>query len=74
MRVLFPDMCGPGTCTSVCSDEWALLVSVTQDKVFCVFVLRFVLIFSLFHIWVPANQESPKLMEMVRIKSYNYTR
>ena len=72
MWVLFSDMCGPGSCTSVCSDEWALLVSVTQDKVFCVFVLRFVLIFSLFHIWVPANQESPKLVELIRIKPYNY--
>ena len=29
MWVLFPGMCGPRSCTSVCSDEWALLVSVT---------------------------------------------
>ena len=70
MWVLFPDMCGPGSCTSVFSNEWALLVSVTQDKVFCVFVLRFVLIFSLFHIWVLANQESPKLVEIVSNKPY----
>ena len=31
-----------------------------------------VLVFSLFCIWVPANQESPKLVEMVRNKSYDY--
>ena len=72
MRVLFPDMCETGSCTSVCSNEWALLVSVTQDEVFCVFMLRLVLVFSLFRVWVPANQESPKLVELIRIKPYNY--
>ena len=59
-------------CTSVFSIKWALLVSVTKDEVFCVFLLRLVLVFSLFRIWVPANQESPKLVELIRIKSYNY--
>ena len=58
MWVLFSDMCGPGFCTLVCSDEWALLVSVMQDEVFCVFMLRLVLVFSLFRVWVPANQNS----------------
>ena len=72
MWVPFSDMCGPRSCTSVCSDEWALLVSVTQDEVFRVFILRLVLVFSLFRVWVPANQESPKLVELIRIKPYNY--
>ena len=72
MWVLFPGMCGPRSCTSVCSDEWALLVSVTLDEVFCMFMLRFVPVFSLFLIWAPAIQESPKLVELIRIKPYNY--
>ena len=70
--VLFSGACVPGLCTSVCSDKWALLVSVTQDEVFCLFMLRLVLVFSLFHVWVLANQESPKLVELIRIKPYNY--
>ena len=72
MWVLFPGMCEPRSCTSVCSDKWALLVSVTQDEVFSMFMLHLVPIFSLFRIWVPANQESPKLVELIRIKTYNY--
>ena len=62
----------PGLCMSVFSIKWAHLVSVTQDEVFCVFLLRLVLVFSLFRVWVPANQESPKLVELIRIKFYNY--
>ena len=62
----------PGLCRSVFSVKWVHLVSVTQDEVFCVFLLCLVLVFSLFRIWVPANQESPKLVELIRIKSYNY--
>ena len=69
----------PILCTSVLglytlafSVKWAHLVSVTQDEVFCVFLLCLVLVFSLFHVWVPTNQESPKLVELIRIKSYNY--
>ena len=61
-----------GLCTSIFSVKWAHLVSVTRDEVFCVFLLHLVLVFSLFRIWVPANQESPKLVELIRIKSYNY--
>ena len=61
-----------GLCTAVFSFKWALLVSVTQDEVFCVFLLRLVLVFSLFCVWAPANQESPKLVELIRIKSNNY--
>ena len=39
---------------------------------FCVSLLRLVLVFSLFRVWVPANQESPKLVEIVSNKPYNY--
>ena len=62
----------PGLCRSVFSIKWAHLVSVTQGEIFCVFLLHLVLVFSLFRVWVPANQESPKLVELIRIKSYNY--
>ena len=62
----------PGLCTLIFSVKWAHLVSVTQDEVFCVFLLRLVLVFSLFRVWVPANKESPKLVELIRIKFYNY--
>ena len=59
--VLGPFTCGPQFCTSVCFDNWALFLSVTQVWIFCAFVLRLVLvlIFSLFHVWVPTNQEPP---------------
>ena len=63
---------GAGLCTSIFSVKWALLVSVTQDEIFCVFLLRLVLVFSLFRVWVPANQESPKLVELVSFMPYNY--
>ena len=64
-------MCVLGLCTLVCPVKWALLVSVTRDWIFYVFVLHLVYVFILFGIWVPANQESPKLVEFVRIKPYN---
>ena len=51
-----------GLCMSVFSIKWGHLVSVTQDEVFCVFLLCLVLVFSLFRVWVTANQESPKLI------------
>ena len=54
-----------GLCMSVFSVKWAHLVSVTQDEVFCVFLLRLMLVFSLFRVWVPANHESPKLVELI---------
>ena len=60
----------PWFCRSVFSIRWAHLVSVTQDEVFCVFLLRLMLVFSLFRVWVPANP--PKFMELIRIKFYNY--
>ena len=61
----------PGLGWSVCSVKWTHLVSVPQDAIFYIFVLRLVFVFSLFHLWVPANQDSLKLMELVRIKPYN---
>ena len=70
--VLFSGACVPGLCTSVCYNKWALLVSVTQGAIFCVLVLRLVFVFFLFHVWVSANQDSPKLMEFVRVKPYSY--
>ena len=62
----------PGLCTPVFYVKWAHLASVMQDEVLCVFMLRLMLVFPLFRVWVPANQESPKLVELVSIKPYNY--
>ena len=62
----------PGFLLSVYSVLWALFVSVTQGWIFCAIVLRLLSIFALFRVWVPAIQESPKLVEMVSIKPYNY--
>ena len=43
---------------------WALFVSVTQDWIICAFLLHS-LVFSLaFQLWVPADYDSPKLMEL----------
>ena len=61
----------PGLGWSVCSVKWAHLVSVMQDMIFCAFVLHLVFVFSLFNLWVPTNKDSPKLVELVRIKPYN---
>ena len=62
----------PGLCMSVCSINWALFVSVTHDWIFCAFVSRLLCVFVLFRVWVPAIQDSPKLMEMVSNRPYNY--
>ena len=43
-----------------------------QDWIFCALVLRLVYVFALFRVWVLAIQESPKLVEMVSNKPYNY--
>ena len=61
-----------GFCTSDFLIKWAHLASVMQDEVFCMFMLHLMLVFPLFRVWVPANQESPKLVEPVSIKPYNY--
>ena len=69
---------GPPSCVFVCPGfirrfdlSNGPFLYVTQDAIFCAIVLRLVFVFSLFHLWVPANQDSLKLMELVRIKPYN---
>ena len=62
----------PGLVWSVWSGLWALLDGVTQYRVFCAYVSRFPSVLALFQVWVPAIQESPKLVEMVSNKPYNY--
>ena len=72
--VLFFDICGPGSCMWVFSDEWALLVSVMQDWismhlhcVLCIF-----LSYSTHGCLQIKNHQ--KLVELVRFKPYNYVR
>ena len=62
----------PGLGWSVWSGLWALFVGMTQCRMFYAFVLRLSSVFALFRVWVPAIQESPKLVEIVSIKPYNY--
>ena len=62
----------PGLDWLVWSGLWALFVGVTQRRIFCAFVLCLSSVFALFRVWVPAIQESPKLVEIVSIKPYNY--
>ena len=52
----------------VCSDLWALLVTDTSQC--CAFSLVFTRVFSLLQMWVPADDNSPKLMEMISHKPY----
>ena len=56
--------------------QFALLcgpfVSVMQGWILCAIMLRLLSIFVLIRVWVPAIQESPKVMETVRNKPYNY--
>ena len=70
--VLMSDWSVLGLGWSVWSGLWALFVGITQHRIFYAFVLRLVYVFALFRVWVPAIQESPKLVEMVRNKPYNY--
>ena len=58
----------PGFLLSVYSVLWALFVSVTQGWIFYAIVLRLLSVFTLFRVSVPAIQESPKLVEMIRNK------
>src|SRR6185312_12837898 len=62
----------PGLCTLVFSIKWAHFVGETRDGIFCVFFSVFTCVFLIFHQWVPADHKSPKLVELIRIKSYNY--
>jgi hypothetical protein len=55
----------------VWSGLWALLVSEMQDKIYYAFLLRSLVFFHAFHLWVPANHKSPKLVESIRIKPYS---
>ena len=52
----------------VCGPPFAC---VTQHWIFCSIVLRLLSVFALFWVCVPAIQESPKLVEIVRNKPYN---
>ena len=61
----------PGLCTLVFSIKWAHFVGETRDGIFCVFFSVFTCVFLIFHQWVPADHNSPKLVELVRIKPYN---
>ena len=70
--VLMSDRSVPGLGWSVWSSLWALFVGMTQHRIFCAFVLRLSSVFALCRVWVPAIQESPKLVEMVSITPYNY--
>ena len=70
--VLMSDRSVLGLGWSVWSGLWALFVGITQHRIFYAFVLRLLSIFALFQVWVPAIQESPKLVEIVSIKPYNY--
>jgi len=54
----------------VSSARWALFVSEMQNRIFCVFLLCLLVFSRVFHMWVPANDNSPKLVEPVRIKPY----
>ena len=65
--VLMSDRSVPGLDWSVWSSLWALFVGMTQCRIFYAFVLRLSSVLALFRVWVPAIQESPKLMEMIRI-------
>ena len=62
----------PGLGWSVCSVKWASFGCVTQTSMFCVILLCLLRVFMLFPTCVPANQESPKLVEMVSNKPYSY--
>ena len=66
------DLSVPGLGWSVWSSLWALFVGMMQRRIFCAFVLRLSSVFGLFRVWVPTIQESPKLVEMVSNKPYNY--
>ena len=68
-----PNLCMsvPVLCSSVFSVKWAHFEGETWAGIFCVFFFVFTCVFIIFHQWVPADHNSPKLMELVRIKPYN---
>jgi len=69
--VPFSDTSVAGVGWSVCSIMWASFVSETQNMIFCVFFPVFTCVFLIFHLWVPTDHISQKLVELVRIKPYN---
>ena len=70
--VLMSDRSVPGLDWSFWSGLWVLFVGMTQCRIFCASMSRLSSIVALFRVWMPAIQESPKLVEMVSIKAYNY--
>ena len=52
----------------VCSDMWVLLVSEMSQC--CAFFLVFTRVFSLLQMWVPVDDNSPKVVEMISHKPY----
>ena len=69
-----PNLCMsvPGLCLSVFSVKWAHFEGETRDGIFCVFFSTFTCVFIIFHQWVPADHNSPKLVEFVSNNSYHY--
>ena len=49
----------------------AHFVGETRDRIFRVFFSMFTSVFLIFHQWMPADHNSQKLMELVKIKPYN---
>ena len=46
-------------------------VSETQVTIFCAFIVRLLVFSVVFHLWVPADHNSPKLVEPIKNKPYN---
>ena len=69
-----PNLCMsvPGLCSSIFFVKWAHFEGEMWAGIFCVFFFVFTCVFIIFHQWVPADHNSPKLVELVRIKPYNY--
>ena len=49
---------------------WALLVSEMQDWIICSFLCVFTSVLPEMQLWVPADHNSPKLVELVSYKPY----
>ena len=56
---------------SVWSVRWALFVSETQVAIFCAFLVRSLVFSFVFNLWVPADHNSPNLVEPISNKPYN---
>ena len=57
--------------TPVSSGLWALFVGETQAAIFCAFLVRLLVFSFVFNLWVPADHNSPKLVEPISNKPYN---